>query len=63
MIKIAFGKDPGKNFGYLTENNQDFLFVLFSVKITLAMSLHDRESSTVRGKNLPFRSPVSGDGK
>lgn len=28
-IKNGFGKDPGKKYGYLTENNQVFLFVCF----------------------------------
>lgn len=64
FLKNGFGKDPGTNYGYLTESNQYFcLFVLFSVKLTLAMSLHDREPSSVRGKNLPFRSRVSRDSK
>lgn len=39
------------------------IYIFFSVKLTLSMSLHDREPSSPRGKNLPFRSPVSRDNK
>lgn len=52
-------KDPGKG-----ENSSFFcLFVLFSVKLTLAMSLHDREPSSVRGRISLSRNRISGMAK
>ena len=61
---MALGRTQEKSMATLQKIIKFFcLFVLFSVKLTLAMSLHDREPSSVRGKNLPFRNRVSRDGK